>query len=197
MKDIERPEEKTDEELVGLVLKNPDDFLYLARRYEEKLLRYIQRISGCAREDAEDVLQEIFIKVYRNLNDFDPSLKFSSWIYRIAHNQVVSSWRKKKARPEGSSTSLDGEISFFLKSELDIESEVDSVILKEAVKKSLGKLDEKYREVLVLRFFEGLDYSEIADVLKKPDGTVATLINRAKKKFKEIYEREYQRKSVE
>jgi RNA polymerase sigma-70 factor, ECF subfamily len=179
--------EKTDEELVSLALENPDNFLYIAKRYEEKLLRYIIRISGVPREDAEDILQNVFIKTYRSLNGFDRSLKFSSWIYRIAHNQVVSEWRKRKARPEGSSVPLDfGNLNFFA-GELDISEEVDGGFLKERVNKILEKLDSKYKEVLILRFFEGLDYSEIADVLKKPDGTVATLLNRAKKNFKELY----------
>ena len=90
--------EKNDEELVALALKNQDFFACLVERYEPKLMRYVRRISAATQEDAEDLLQEIFVKVYRNLNDFDPDLKFSSWIYRIAHNQVISYWRKTARR---------------------------------------------------------------------------------------------------
>ncbi|MDD5489902.1 MAG: sigma-70 family RNA polymerase sigma factor, partial [Candidatus Moranbacteria bacterium] len=79
--------EKTDEEMVALTLKNQDYFACLVERYEPKLMRYIRRISAATQEDAEDLLQDVFVKVYRNLNDFDQKLKFSSWIYRIAHNQ--------------------------------------------------------------------------------------------------------------
>ncbi|PIU78076.1 MAG: hypothetical protein COS72_03485, partial [Candidatus Moranbacteria bacterium CG06_land_8_20_14_3_00_43_56] len=100
MLDKENCGEKTDEELVALTLKNQDFFSCIVERYEAKLTRYIRRISAATQEDAEDLLQEIFVKVYRNLYGFDPSLKFSSWIYRIAHNQVISQWRKTKSRPQ-------------------------------------------------------------------------------------------------
>src|SRR5665648_188700 len=79
----------TDNELVKLSLDNPDHFFCLTKRYESKLLRYIMRISKFSHEDAEDVLQDVFIKTYYNLNEFDSELKFSSWIYRIAHNQTI------------------------------------------------------------------------------------------------------------
>jgi len=89
-------EKKEDSELVELSLKKQDYFYCLILRYQEKLLRYIRRISASSKEDAEDILQEVFMSVYKNLNDFDNSLKFSSWIYRIAHNKTVSHWRKQK-----------------------------------------------------------------------------------------------------
>src|SRR4030042_5690017 len=92
--------QKTDEEIAAMALQNPDCFGCLAQRYEAKLMRYIRRISGVTQEDAEDILQEIFIKVYRNLRSFDQGLKFSSWIYRIAPNQVITNWRKTKSRPQ-------------------------------------------------------------------------------------------------
>ena len=74
----ENTDNKSDEDLVVLTLKNRDVFLYLMRRYEAPLLRYIRRIAGVNIEEAEDILQESFIKAYQNLNDFDPKLKFSS-----------------------------------------------------------------------------------------------------------------------
>ncbi len=85
--------DKTDIELVRLTLTNQENFLYLVNRYDKKLLKFIQRISGLRLEDAEDLLQEVFIKVYQNLNDFDQDLKFSSWIYRIARNQAICYYR--------------------------------------------------------------------------------------------------------
>ena len=175
---------KTDEELVKLVLSNPDDFLYLARRYEAQLLRYIKRISSFNQEEAEDILQDAFIKVYQNLNSFDNNLKFSSWIYRIIHNQVISHYRKVKARPEYYSGEINEDILNNLASNLNIIKEVDNKYLRREIDEVLAKLDFKYREVLVLKFLEEKNYQEISDILKKPTGTIATLINRAKKKFK-------------
>ncbi len=178
-------QEKTDVELVKLTLKNQDYFQYLIERYEDKLLSYIRRISNIALEEAEDILQEVFIKVYINLNDFDPDLKFSSWIYRITHNQVISNYRKLQSRPQ--KIVLDPESDFLenLASDLDIGKDLDQKYLRKAINKVLASLDLKYREILVLKFLEEKSYQEISDILKKPMGTIASLINRAKKKFKE------------
>lgn len=174
---------KTDEELVELVLTNEDNFSYLIKRYEGKLISYILRISNISFEEAEDILQEVFIKVYQNINEFDPSLKFSSWIYRITHNQVISNFRKNKARPQSAFGDVSDEKFHNLASDLDIIEEADQKILQKNIKKILEKIDIKYREVLVLKFIEEKSYQEISDILKKPMGTVATLINRAKKEF--------------
>jgi RNA polymerase sigma-70 factor (ECF subfamily) len=182
--------EKTDEELVAQTLENRDVFTYLINRYENKLYNYIRRITNIPPDEAEDVLQDIFIKVFRNLNDFDQDLKFSSWIYRIAHNQVISNFRKRKVRPENYSVELSEGLIQTLAGNLDIEKEADQKILKENVAKGLEKLDKKYREVLVLRFLEEKSYKEISDILRKPKGTVATLINKAKKEFLKQYKKQ-------
>jgi RNA polymerase sigma-70 factor, ECF subfamily len=174
---------KSDKELVRLTLENPDYFLCLMKNYEDKIIRYIRRISGVRHEDAEDVCQEVFIKVFKNLNAFDTDLKFSSWVYRIAHNHVISEFRKYKNRKE-QIMSEEEDWQHFV-SQIDVEKEVGSVVNKEIVNKVLAELDIKYREVLVLNFLEGYEYKEISDILKKPMGTVATLLNRAKKKFKQ------------
>lgn len=174
-------EKKTDEELVALSLKDQKYFLYLITRYESKLIRYIRRISSATKEDAEDILQEVFIKVYQNLNDFDLSLKFSSWIYRICHNQVISNYRKIKPV-------VLNEFPENIPSDSDLIREMDLKDMKKDVRRVLAELDIKYREVLILKFLEDKTYQEMSDILKKPMGTIATLINRAKKEFKEKYE---------
>lgn len=180
--------EKTDEELVLLALKDQDYFLLLVRRYEEKLTRYISRISNLDKDEIEDVLQDIFIKVYKNLNAFDTSLKFSSWIYRISHNEVISNYRKFKNKAKVISFDTDGEFIKNIADELDIEKEFNLEDLKKNISLILNKMDLRYREVLILRFMEGNNYNEISDILKKPEGTVATLLNRAKKQFSQIIE---------
>jgi RNA polymerase sigma-70 factor, ECF subfamily len=181
-------ENKTDEELVALTLTSQAYYSCLIRRYEEKLARYIRRISSFSREDVEDILQEVFIKAYLNIRSFDPKLRFSSWIYRITHNQVVSHWRKTKSKPSVISAEENNSWLESIPDKLDIEKELNIKFDAEEVKKVLSKMDDKYREVLVLRFLEGKDYIEISDILEKPMGTVATLINRAKKKFQENFE---------
>ncbi|MFH0930063.1 MAG: RNA polymerase sigma factor [Candidatus Moraniibacteriota bacterium] len=180
--------EKTDEELVALTIENQDFFSCLIDRYSEKLTRYIMRISASTREDAEDLLQEIFVKAYRYINDFDQSLKFSSWIYRIAHNQVISQWRKTKSRPQVIKFEADEDFLKFIANDEDLALDTERKFESEEVRQLVDTLDEKYREVLVLKFIEGKDYKEISDILQKPLGTVATLINRAKKQLKKTIE---------
>jgi RNA polymerase sigma-70 factor (ECF subfamily) len=178
--------EKTDSELVKLSLDNADHFLCLTKRYESKLLRYIMRVSKFDKEDAEDILQDVFIKTYYNLNEFDSALKFSSWIYRIAHNQTISEIRKKSIRP---TVSLEKEDIDRFEDAFDIVKEIDNSFDRQKINEAISKLDEKYREVLILRFLDEKDYVEIADILKKPVSTVGNLILRGKALFKQEYEK--------
>ncbi|HLD28001.1 MAG TPA: RNA polymerase sigma factor [Patescibacteria group bacterium] len=182
--------EKSDEELVDLILDNQILFAYLINRYQNKLLRYIKRISNLNSEDAQDLLQEIFVKVYRNLAGFNKKLKFSSWIYRIAHNEVINNYRKQKARPRQIHwDDLNGDDGWFenLASDFNLENEINNKLNYNIILAVLKNLDYKYKEVLELRFWEEKNYQEISDILKKPMGTVATLISRAKKQFKQEF----------
>lgn len=181
--------EMTDEELVEMTLRDNEAYVFIVERYEEKLLRYIMRISAGSREDAEDTLQDVFLSAYKNLNDFDQNLKFSSWIYRIAHNKVISHFRKVTARPKTTTYEGDSQLLNILASEEDIAKNLEKKYTAEQVRKTISELDPRYREVLVLKFLEEKDYKEISDILEKPMGTVATLINRAKKQFKEKTEK--------
>ena len=183
-KNIDEISNLTDAELVKLTLANQDNFVYLVDRYKGKLSSYVKRLTNINNEDVEDVLQEVFIKVYLNLNDFNKDLKFSSWIYRITHNQVISGHRKLKARPEGYAVNLDDQLARNLAADIDIKGQVDNKILQKTISDCLAKIDAKYRDVLVLKFLEEKSYQEISDILKKPLGTVASLMNKAKHEFK-------------
>ena len=180
-------EDKTDEEIVKLSLENQDYFLHIIKRYKLKLYRYVLRLSNIDPEEAEDILQEVFMKVYQNLNDFDDSLKFSSWIYRITHNQVISNFRKLKARPQKAGFDLDDDLVKNIASEFSFVDKIDIKILRSNILKVLDKMSAKYKEVLVLKFLEEKSYNEISDIIKKPVGTVGSMINRAKKEFKEEF----------
>lgn len=183
--------EKTDEELVALVLTDQEYFGCLMKRYAPPLSRYIVRIVPSFRNSLDDVLQEVFIKIYLNLNSFDSSLRFSSWAYRIAHNHAVSLLRKETVRPHTVSTDND-EYDFFERYVADEQtSNKEMLYAKEEVAYILETMDQKYREVLILRYLEEKDYDEISDILKKPIGTVGTLLSRAKAIFKEEYKKRY------
>ena len=181
-------EKKSDEELVKLSLEDSENYYFVMKRYESKLLRYILRIASVARETAEDILQEVFIKVYKNLNDFDDSYSFSSWIYRITHNETISQIRKIKARPQTVKTE-NGEMFDFLNilpDDTNLVQDYEKKELAEKVRGVINQLPEKYRNILILRYLEDKEYLEISDIIKKPIGTVSTLINRAKKNFRKM-----------
>lgn len=177
----------TDEEIVALAITQKEFFGVLVERYEEKLTRYIRRLGVRSSEDIEDVLQEVFLKAYRYLNDFDTTLSFSSWIYRIAHNEAISFYRKLHVRPEGHLID-DGDeaLSLVDSGERSNEFEFDISLNSVEVKNALSKLEQKYRDVVVLRYFEHKEYEEISDILKIPTGSVGTLIHRAKKRMKTL-----------
>lgn len=179
---------KTDEELAEYTLTNQAGFALIVERYEAKLRRYIHRITKVSKEDCDDILQEIFIKVYRNLAGFDTTLLFSSWIYRIAHNHVRSHFRKKQARP--TSIPIEPDLLENMASDEDLHKSIDSKITKEHLGNALLQLDEKYRAVLILKFLEEKDYKEISDILQKPTGTIGIRISRAKKQLRTILEKE-------
>ncbi len=191
MTDAGKCQNKNDEELIILTLKDQEYFSCIIKRYKYKLYNYIRRISSASEEDAEDILQEVFMKTYFNLNDFNADLKFSSWIYRIARNQAISQYRKTKARPEGYAVNLGDEIIKNLTSGLDIAKDLDLKILRKNIFKIFNNLDKKHKEVLVLKFFEEKDYSEISDIIKRPMGTVASLISKAKLEFKKEFKKQF------
>jgi len=175
---------KTDQDLVVESLVNKDSYRYLMERYEAKLMRYIMRLVRVAKEDAEDILQEVFIKTYVNLNGFDPRMKFSSWIYRITHNEAMTHLRRLKTRPKTFDLELNEVIVNKLRADLDIEKGVDQNYLKQNMEKILKTLDKRYQEAIILRYMEDRDYQEISDILRKPMGTVAILLKRAKEQIK-------------
>ena len=179
---------KTDQELVLATLLNKHAFSEIVDKYESPIRRYVRRLGCRDDSDVDDVLQNIFIKVFTNLNEYDQDLKFSSWLYRIAHNETISFFRKKNVRPSVLTLSTEDTDRFF---ELlaDDEDPVEIKYLENEasiVRDVLVGLDLKYREALILRFLEEKSYTEISDILKIPEGTVATLINRGKKILKVV-----------
>ncbi len=176
--------ELSDNEVVKLTLDNQEIYGEVVRRYHDKLLRYIKSLGCHNADDAEDILQEVFIKAYRNLNDYDISLKLSSWLYRIAHNQTVSFFRKASIRPQPLAKEEDLLLFDSLRADINLSADLDQQYLVDNLEAVLKKLDEKYRQVLILKYLEEKSYEEISDILQKPLGTVATLLNRAKAKLK-------------
>jgi len=177
----------SDAQLVQNALVNPDDFKFIIERYEKKLLRYLLYFTGLDRSLAEDILQETMIKVYRNLNGFKPNLSFSSWIYRIAHNEALNFIRKNKKQAFVSLDAEDEDNQALLKilaSEENIPAQMIGAERAGKVREILAMLKDDFRELLILRYLQGYDYQEISAILKKPLGSVGVLIGRAKEEFK-------------
>ncbi len=178
--------QKTDAEVVSLVLSNKDFFAVLVERYQAKLSRYIRRLGVSDAEDNEDLLQTVFIKAYKNLNSYSQEFSFSAWIYRICHNETVSFFRAKSIRPHGNLISNSEEVLPMIFDEQDIAEETDRGYDKKEIMQALDQLDDKYKQIIILRYFEELDYGEISEVLKIPPGSVATHLHRSKKKLQDL-----------
>lgn len=175
----------TDQELVVAALADGAAYAGVVRRYQAPLTRYLFRLGCRSKGDADDVLQEVFIKAYRNLNDYDPGLKFSSWIYRIAHNEAVTFLRKASRVPRVATSTDELEAFDRIADSSDLAAELDARLDARTLRAAIDALDAKYREVLVLRYLEDRSYEEISDILRKPPGTVATLISRAKSRLRD------------
>lgn len=176
-----------DNKIIKLIQSgNTDLFAVIIERYQGKLFAYLYRLIG-NREEAEDLLQDVFIKAFKNMRSYDAERKFSSWIYRIAHNEAVNHIKRKSLKRfiswEDITTTKDKLMSN------STEDGADKLWLR---KETIGEVDEainklpiKYKQVLILRYYSDKSYEEISEILQKPINTVGTLINRAKKKMAE------------
>jgi len=130
--------------------------------------------------DIDDVLQETFIRAWRNLRGFDPSLSWSAWIYRIARNTTVSHHRKSLTR-EGVCVPLEDEDAERLGDTLTPHLALEESERKRMIERAFESLPENLHTAAYLALVEGRSYDEISDILERPPGTVATWIHRAKK----------------
>ncbi len=181
------PHIQSDEELARAVQQGDKDaFGSLVERYETKLLRYGRKFLPTP-EDIEDIVQDVFISTYQNIKSFDPSQKFSSWIYRIAHNAFVNALKKHSRNPLVF-LDLDTLISHPVYED-PIPKEREETEMKVMIEKGLSELSDKYREVLVLYYLEEIPYKDIAEILEVPQSTVGIRLKRAKEALKKIYDR--------
>lgn len=175
------PLDNTDESIVAsIVAGDVDAYAEIMARYEPKLHRYVTYLIH-NQTMADDVVQDTFIKAYQNLKGFNPKYKFSSWIYRISHNEAMNAIKKLRHMS-------DTDIDELPDTGYDqrIEELVDSSILSEHVQGCLGKLEPKYREVIQLVYFEHMKYEEVSDVLRIPTSTVGVWLSRAKTRLRDL-----------
>lgn len=190
--DFDRLKDLDDNDLIVVIrTQNREAYKELFARYQKKLFVYIFHLVG-NRDETEDILQNVFSKTYKSIEHFDIARKFSSWIYRIAHNESVNFLKRKSKRYTVSwddiSTSKD-KLDTATNEERPEEKMEHQEIVKE-IDYALKKIPARYQKVLQMRYFDEYSYEEIGKILKKPVNTVGTLINRAKKKLLEIVKEE-------
>jgi RNA polymerase sigma-70 factor (ECF subfamily) len=155
-------------------------FEELVDRYQGRLLNFVYRTIG-DRDRAEDLVQEVFIRVYRHIGRFDRSKKFSTWIYTIASNLAKNELRNRSRNPLVLFQTIRAKFEDTRPDDLFQKRH-----LREMVEQSVGQLPAHHREVFVLRELEGKSYEEIADITGVNLGTVKSRLNRARTAFADI-----------
>lgn len=158
-----------------------DAFGVLIRRYQHRLVNFIGVMIG-DRSEAEDVAQDAFLKAFQGLDRFRGSSSFKTWLYQIALNVARTHVSRRRARAGLSSERDPGEALDQAIGAEDIERQL---IDRDRLDRALGALPEEWREVVVLRDIEGLDYKEIAAALDMPMGTVESRLFRARARLRE------------
>jgi RNA polymerase sigma-70 factor (ECF subfamily) len=171
--------ELTDEQLALQVQQGKQAaFVLLYDHFQPKILQYGRRFLY-KYEDVEDAAQEVFIKAYTNIQSYDITRKFSTWIYRVAHNTFIDIIRKKGKEPV-SFLDFDTLVSLPVREKKGLEEKIMIKMETEEVQKLVAGLPVKYREVLVLFYYEEKDYMEIAEILHIPTATVGVRLRRAR-----------------
>jgi len=184
-------EQLDDRALVSRILEGDRDrFTELMKRYEKRVVNYVYRITH-RYEEAHDLAQEIFVKVFMALDRYDPKYQFSTWLFRIAQNTAIDALRKKSvvevpiAKPADDEDKKERE---FADTGVSPYRALKNKQLASAIDKAVFELPADYRELIQLRHFAELSYEEIASMKKLPLGTVKNKLFRARNMLKETLE---------
>jgi RNA polymerase sigma-70 factor (ECF subfamily) len=162
-------------------------FGQLVDLYKDKIFHLAYRMTG-SRQEAEDIVQETFMRVYANLDKYDSRWKFSTWIFRIGNNLCID--RLRKRRPtwslDAENPDADGVDGYAMLPTNDASPE-DRMVLSEMqknIRDAIAQLPDKYRSVVVLRYLQDLSLNEIADILELPVSTVKTRLHRGRESLR-------------
>jgi RNA polymerase sigma-70 factor (ECF subfamily) len=182
----------TDHDLVARARKGSEAaYSELLDRYQRPVFSLVYRMVR-DRERAEDIAQEAFVKAFNNIHRFDPTFKFSSWLFKIANNAAIDALRKKELQ----TVSLDGSRNASTPDEVEAtritaesrdanpEEAFEAKELGTELEEAIGALRVEYRTAVVLRHVEGRPYEEIAEIMNVPLGTVKTYIHRARSELR-------------
>ncbi|MDD5360524.1 MAG: sigma-70 family RNA polymerase sigma factor [Ignavibacteria bacterium] len=179
----------TDEQLILKFQENDvEAFNEIVLRYKDKVVNFLFRYTG-DRDEAEDLAQDTFVKVYRSKHLYKEIAKFSTWFYTIAVNTAKTNAKKKSRMSTISISDFDPENDkdFDLKdSGQSPEDNANSGIENHYIQQAINSLDEDFKNIIILRDIEELEYDEIAKITGLPMGTVKSRINRAREKLKKI-----------
>jgi len=172
---------KETEKLLEPILRGEiDGFEAIVGKFQVEIFRYCYHILG-NRKDAEDALQEIFVKAYRNLGKYNRSVPFSAWLYKIAYNHCVDQIRKRKWKQM---------IPFFQETdwgESHIDQHIEEVYFSASVHQAMAALSIEERTLLILRGVEEKTCEEISLIMKKNTASLRKKFERAAAKFRKAY----------
>ena len=171
------------------LLGNTQMFSRLIDNYKNMVYNLAYRMSSNSQE-AEDISQEAFLRAYQSLGRFNPSYKFSTWLYQITLNIIRDRFKKKELSYVSLVTPIETDDSEFYPQPLDSTNDPERIVARQedarAVQQAIYSLPLKYREVIVLRHLQDLSYIEISNILKLPQGTVNVRLYRAREQLRKI-----------
>jgi RNA polymerase sigma-70 factor (ECF subfamily) len=154
------------------------------KAFDRLVLRYQKPVFNAALrmlhnpEDARDVAQTVFLKVFEHLSQFDPNLKFYSWLYRIALNESINYRGRSRPTEEISGHEVDRTAG--------VERQVESEQTRHAIEQALIRIQPEHRAVIVLRHFQQLSYQDMAEILELPEKTVKSRLYTARQQLREL-----------
>lgn len=181
----------SDEQIVSRIIGQGEDlFPELVRRYQGRIVSHLTRVVG-GREEALDLAQEVFLKVYQALDRYNAEFKFSTWIFRIASNAGIDFLRKRRirtvsmdSRPPGS-VEEEAPAREFASRDLDPLATLRNTERRRMISREISALPPDFRDLIALRHFAGLSYEEIAETKNMPLGTVKNKLFRARAVLKD------------
>ena len=181
--------DRTDEEIVAAVLAGDEDlYAEIVGRYQGRLVNYLYRLLRNL-EEAHDLAQVVFFKVYRALDRFDPQYKFSTWLFRVGQNAAIDTIRRRRLKLVSMSRPDDeggGDRDWeFPSRDPTPYGDARNVERGQAIQRAVADLPWEYRELIVLRHFGELSYEEIATLKEMPLGTVKNKLFRGRQMLKQ------------
>lgn len=175
--------ELSDSKLIDWIIQwNPDYYEILVERYSGKIFKYIYHYFNFSKSLANDMVQDVFVKVWNNLDKFDEKKNFQTWIYNIARNNCIDYLRKEKYNQNLWEIEVEWDDHF----DQELQKDYKSKLVKRIVKGLVGE----QKEVVLLYYFEWKTYDEISEIIERPRNTVGTLLSRAKKNIKNLIDSE-------